>query len=172
MTCRCGRLASDSHGICGRCAETLDVYHMLLSMSVNPAVSHLNMAVVHYLFYLFIFYFNILFLLRRNFQHLFNKSEKGCKQNALSCSSRDWRAFPKKRKAPLGVQSHANSISLIPVCSAVSGSVISVPKGGKIKNPFIHQTNTLKRQWRSAERGLRTAVASALGLIPAQTKGG
>lgn len=78
------------------------------------------------------------------FQHLFNKSKKGCKQNALSCSSHDWRAFPKK-KAPLGVQSHANSISLIPVCSAVSGSVISVPKGGKIKNPFIHQTNPLKR---------------------------
>ena len=28
------------------CAKTFNVYHMLLSMSVNP-VSHLNMAVVH-----------------------------------------------------------------------------------------------------------------------------
>lgn len=31
----------------------------------------------------------------KEFQHLFNKSEKGCKQNALCCSNRDWRVFQK-----------------------------------------------------------------------------
>lgn len=35
-----------------------------------------------------IFYF---FFSQKEFQHLFNKSEKGCKQNAVCRSNRDWR---------------------------------------------------------------------------------
>lgn len=57
--------------------------------------------------------FYILFFSQKEFQHLFNKSEKGCKQNALCCSNHDWRVFS---KTPQGHQSDANSIYLIAIC--------------------------------------------------------
>lgn len=66
------------------CAKTF-MYITLLSLWVNP-VSHLNMAVVLFLRFI---------SSPKEFQHLFNKSEKGCKQNALCCSNHDWRAVGK-----------------------------------------------------------------------------
>lgn len=87
-----GGVVSHCKAFVKECAKPFDVYHMLLSMSVNP-VSHLNMAVVHFYFLFYALFSSP----QKEFQHLFNKSEKGCKQNALCCSNRDWRAFKKPR---------------------------------------------------------------------------
>lgn len=61
--------------------KTFNVYHMLLFLSFIST------------WLLCIFY---IFFLQKEFQDLFNKSKKGCKQNALCHSNRDWRVFPKQ----------------------------------------------------------------------------
>lgn len=124
------------------CRDLGCVSHVAVNVSQPCCVSSQHGCCALFI-YLFI-YFNIWFLLRRNFNISSIKAKRAV--NRMHCLVPVVIGGPPPQKKPqLGVQSHANSISLIPVWSAVSGSVISVPKGGKIKNPFTHQTNPLKR---------------------------
>lgn len=52
----------------------------------------------------------------KEIQHLFNKSEKGCKQNALCCSNRDWRAFQRPSR---DINAMWNSVSLTHTHAAI-----------------------------------------------------
>lgn len=91
--------------------KTFNVYHMLLFLSF---ISTWLLCIFYILFY---------FFSQKEFQHLFNKSEKGCKQNALCRSNRDWRVFQNRyltceRVTVSTRQRHqsANRIFIIAVC--------------------------------------------------------
>lgn len=66
----------------------------------------------------------------KEFQHLFNKSEKGCKQNALCCSNHDWRAVQKPSRDIKAMQRASCC------CERVCDIVIS--------KPFTSNTRTEK----------------------------
>lgn len=132
---------------------------------VTVSVFHLNMAVVC------IFY--ILFFSQKEFQHLFNKSKKGCKQNALCRSRRDWRGFQKQRP-DLWLWHGEYTAGTTKWCKrrlshgslfVISGAVIWVSGG------LLHQTNPMRRWWRDAKPGLGRARTSELLFTSSRKRG-
>lgn len=83
-------------------ADTVDVFHIVaVNVSGRRCVSSQHGCCAFVCFFVFfpmiVTYFHFLkFLLQKEFQHLFNKSDKGLQteqNDELSCSSRDWRGF-------------------------------------------------------------------------------
>lgn len=76
-------------------AATVDVFHIVATNVSGRCCVSSQRGCCAFVWFGFFFHF-LKFLLQKEFQHLFNKSDKGLQtqqNDELSCSSRDWRGF-------------------------------------------------------------------------------
>lgn len=72
------------------CSQYHPIAWRSLGKTVNPVTASVSQPCSASQTWLLCFYILAFILLLKESQHLFNKIKKGCKQNALCCSSHDW----------------------------------------------------------------------------------